>query len=179
MFWHLVHPASVCRNLFCGGLLQNMMSLAQKAWPEEGRFRMDQIRQINSHPDKPLAGKVALVTGGNRGIGKAIALRLAGLGSAIAICGRDSSTLADTAVELRTAGVLVHSQQADVTRSADVAALVAQTESALGPINILVNNAGMGLFGPIHEKSEADWDTLLDTNLKSVFLVSRAVIPAM
>jgi len=140
---------------------------------------MDQIRQINSHPDKPLAGKVALVTGGNRGIGKAIALRLAGLGSAIAICGRDSSTLADTAVELRTAGVLVHSQQADVTRSADVAALVAQTESALGPINILVNNAGMGLFGPIHEKSEADWDTLLDTNLKSVFLVSRAVIPAM
>ena len=59
------------------------------------------------------------------------------------------------------------------------AALVRQTEAALGPISILVNNAGMGLFGPVQEKSEAEWDTLLNTNLKSVFLVSRAVIPGM
>ena len=54
-----------------------------------------------------------------------------------------------------------------------------QTESALGGISILVNNAGMGLFGPVHEKTEQEWDTLMNTNLKSLFLVSRAVIPGM
>src|SRR5262249_41967972 len=140
---------------------------------------MEQIQETNSHPGKQLSGKVTLVTGGNRGIGKAIALRLASLGSAVAICGRDESTIGATATELAVLGVPVHSQQANVTRSAEVSALVQQTESALGPISILVNNAGMGLFGPVQEKSEADWDTLLDTNLKSVFLVSRAVIPGM
>ena len=140
---------------------------------------MDRIHEINPHPGNPLSGKVALVTGGNRGIGKAIALRLAGLGSAVAICGRDSSTLRSTANELAACGVRAHFQSADVTRASDVSSLIAQTEATLGSIDILVNNAGMGLFGPVHEKSEADWDTLLDTNLKSVFLVSRAVIPGM
>ena len=140
---------------------------------------MDSIRENHLDPGKPLSNKVSLVTGANRGIGKAIALRLAALGSAVAICGRDPSTLHSAAAELSALGARVHSGQADVTRSADVSALVARTESALGPINILVNNAGMGIFGPLHEKSETDWDTLLDTNLKSVFLVSRAVIPGM
>ena len=140
---------------------------------------MDKIRETNPYPDKPLSGKVALVTGGNRGIGKAIALRLAALGSAVAICGRDAATLHAAAAQLTALGVQVHSQRADVTRSADVDALVAQAESALGPVSILVNNAGIGLFGPLHEKSETEWDTLLDTNLKSVFLVSRSVVPGM
>jgi len=140
---------------------------------------MNSIHETNPLSAKSLAGKVALITGANRGIGKAIALRLAALGSAVAICGRDTSTLRTAAAELAALGVRVHSQPADVTRSADVSALVKETEAALGPISILVNNAGMGLFGPVHEKSEADWDTLLDTNLKSVFLVSRAVIPGM
>ena len=54
-----------------------------------------------------------------------------------------------------------------------------KTEAALGPISILVNNAGIGLFGPAHEKTEADWDRVLNSNLKSVFLVSRAVVPSM
>jgi len=140
---------------------------------------MDRIQENIPHPDQPLSGKVALVTGGNRGIGKAIALRLARLGSAVAICGRDSSALRRASAELLELDIRVHSQQADVTRAGEVAGLVAQSEAALGPISILVNNAGMGLFGPVHEKSETDWDTLLDTNLKSVFLVSRAVIPGM
>jgi NAD(P)-dependent dehydrogenase (short-subunit alcohol dehydrogenase family) len=138
---------------------------------------MDHIRQTDSR--HPLAGKVALVTGGNRGIGRAIALRLAALGADLAICGRDPSTLAATAGELQACGVRAHFQRADVTSSSDVDALVRQTEAALGPISILVNNAGMGLFGPVHEKSEQEWDTLMDTNLKSVFLVSRAVVPGM
>jgi NAD(P)-dependent dehydrogenase (short-subunit alcohol dehydrogenase family) len=127
----------------------------------------------------PLSTAVALVTGGSRGIGRAIALRLASLGAAVAICGRDEHALRSAAAELqkRTARVFPH--LADVTRSAHVASLVEKIESALGPISILVNNAGIGLFGPAHEKSEADWDKVLDTNLKSVFLVSRAVVPSM
>lgn len=130
--------------------------------------------------EKPqLAGQVALVTGGSRGIGRAIALRLASMGSAVAICGRDKVALQTAEEELRTQITGVFAQTADVTSAADVAALVQNAESTLGPISILVNNAGIGGFGPAHEKSEADWDRVLNTNLKSVFLVSKAVVPSM
>jgi 3-oxoacyl-[acyl-carrier protein] reductase len=122
---------------------------------------------------------VALVTGGNRGIGKAIATRLATLGASVAICGRDEQTLNATANELRATGARIYSQRADVTSACDIDAMVKQTEAALGPISILVNNAGMGLFGPVQDKSEQEWDTVINTNLKSIFLVSRRVIPGM
>jgi 3-oxoacyl-[acyl-carrier protein] reductase len=127
----------------------------------------------------PLAGAVSLVTGGSRGIGRAIALRLAVMGSSVAICGRDIKALQSVAAELQSRAPRVFSRATDVTRSADVATLVEKTEAALGPISILVNNAGLGVFGPAHEKSEEDWDGVLNTNLKSVFLVSRAVAPSM
>jgi 3-oxoacyl-[acyl-carrier protein] reductase len=142
---------------------------------------MAQISETNTAPlgPLPLSRAVALVTGGSRGIGRAIALRLADFGASVAICGRDAKALADTSAQLQKRTARVFSQLADVTRSSDVASLVDKTESALGPISILVNNAGMGLFGPAHEKSEADWDRVLNTNLKSVFLVSRAVAPSM
>lgn len=126
-----------------------------------------------------LSGAVALVTGGSRGIGRAIALRLAAMGATVAICGRDLKALQSVEAELTGRTARVFSQVADVTRSADVASLVAKTEAALGRISILVNNAGVGGFGPAHEKSEEDWDRVLNTNLKSVFLVSRAVAPSM
>jgi 3-oxoacyl-[acyl-carrier protein] reductase len=132
-----------------------------------------------SRQTAPLLGSVALVTGGNRGIGRAISLRLAQLGAAVAICGRDARALATTEAELKNSGSPVLSQIADVSLVADVTTLVDKTQSALGPISILVNNAGIGLFGPAHEKTEADWDRVLNTNLKSAFLVSRAVAPAM
>jgi len=132
-----------------------------------------------NQPPGALTGQVALVTGGNRGIGKAIASRLAALGAAVAICGRDSQTLATTARELQAVGTPIYSQRADVTKSSDVDALIEETETALGAIAILVNNAGMGLFGTVQEKTEQEWDTLMNTNLKSVFLVSRKVIPGM
>lgn len=127
----------------------------------------------------PLTNKIALVTGGSRGIGKAIAMRLAELGAAVAICGRDSERLRATADALRGLTEKAFWQTADVTRADEVEKLVSATEAKLGQISILVNNAGIGLFGPVHEKSEEDWDRVLRTNLKSVFLVSRAVIPSM
>jgi 3-oxoacyl-[acyl-carrier protein] reductase len=122
---------------------------------------------------------VALVTGGSRGIGRAIAHRLAALGASVAICGRDRAALEESAHAIEKLGARVHQQIADVTRAAEISELAAETEASLGPITILVNNAGMGLFGPAHEKTEADWDRVLETNLKSVFLVSRAVVPSM
>jgi NAD(P)-dependent dehydrogenase (short-subunit alcohol dehydrogenase family) len=140
---------------------------------------MTSIYGTDGSNGRQLAGKVALVTGGNRGIGKAIAARLAALGAAVAICGRDSQTLVTTARELQAVGAPIYSQRADVTKSSDVDALIEETENALGAIAILVNNAGMGLFGPVQEKTEQEWDTVLNSNLKSVFLVSRKVIPGM
>jgi 3-oxoacyl-[acyl-carrier protein] reductase len=142
---------------------------------------MAQKESINSSftPTAPLHAAVALITGGTRGIGRAIALRLAKLGASVAICGRDTQAIAATDAELKKSGSPVHSQIADVSLPSDVAALIDKTQAALGPISILVNNAGIGLFGPAHEKSEADWDRVLNTNLKSAFLVSRAVAPAM
>jgi NAD(P)-dependent dehydrogenase (short-subunit alcohol dehydrogenase family) len=128
-----------------------------------------------------LAGHVALITGGSRGIGKAIACKLAQLGAAVSICARNAPALEKTAEELSAAGAKVRSQAVDVTKAPEVAALVEATEKELGPITILVNNAGIGGpgFGPFHEKSEDDWQRVLDTNLKSVFLVSRAVASLM
>jgi 3-oxoacyl-[acyl-carrier protein] reductase len=157
------------------------MSFAQKEWPGGGRILMAGISTANavSPKQKLLSGAVALVTGASRGIGRAIAQRLASLGASVAICGRDRAALAKSAEALGNAGVRVFSAIADVTLSADVASLVAEAAAALGPITILVNNAGIGIFGPAHEKTEEEWDRVHNTNLKSVFLVSRAVVPSM
>jgi 3-oxoacyl-[acyl-carrier protein] reductase len=157
------------------------MSFAQKEWLRRGRILMPETKATSPslQAAKPLVQAVALVTGASRGIGRAIALRLASLGASVAICGRDKDALAATTAELKQVGGRVYSQPADVTRPADITSLVTNTEAALGAISILVNNAGIGLFGPAHERSEADWDLVMNTNLKSAFLVSRAVVPPM
>jgi len=131
------------------------------------------------HDAQGIAGQVALVTGASRGIGLAIARRLGRMGARVAICARNAAKLDRAAEELRHTGVETLAVTADVTRTADVAALVEQTQTTLGPIDLLVNNAGIGIFGPAHELREADWDAVLDTNLKAVFLISKAVVPEM
>jgi 3-oxoacyl-[acyl-carrier protein] reductase len=129
--------------------------------------------------EKFLTGRVALVTGGSRGIGLAIARRLGNLGARVAICGRHAEALEQAAKVLAGEGVSALAVVADVTRAADVSSMVQRVETELGPLDILVNNAGMGIFGPFHERSETEWDTVVDTNLKSVFLMSRSVAPGM
>lgn len=131
--------------------------------------------------EAPLSGHVALVTGASRGIGKAIASKLARLGAAVSFCGRDAKALAAAAADLRRICDHVYAQPADVTNPQNVGSLVETTEEKLGPITLLINNAGIGDpgFGPVQEKSEGDWDRVFDTNLKGVFLVSRAVAPLM
>jgi NAD(P)-dependent dehydrogenase (short-subunit alcohol dehydrogenase family) len=157
------------------------MSFAQKVWLGRGRILMQptQGTGAENRSKRPLDHAVALVTGGSRGIGRAIAARLAALGAAVAICSRDSKALNQASAELTKFGARVFAYVADVTRRAEVEALVAKTEAALGPVSILVNNAGIGVFGPTHEKSEEDWDKVINTNLKSMFLTSKAVVPAM
>jgi 3-oxoacyl-[acyl-carrier protein] reductase len=95
------------------------------------------------------------------------------------VCGRDKAALHAVEEELRAQVTGVFAQVADITTASAVEALVRDAESTLGPITILVNNAGIGIFGPAHEKSEADWDRVINTNLKSAFLVSKAVVPSM
>lgn len=129
--------------------------------------------------EKTLEGKVALVTGASRGIGLAIARTLGRMGAKLALCARDPKRLGAVTAEFERSAVPVLSVPSDVTRPSDLASLVAKTEESLGPIEILVNNAGIGYFAPVQEASESNWDAVLDTNLKAVFLLSRLVAPGM
>lgn len=131
-------------------------------------------------PDRrPLEGKVAIITGATRGIGLAIAHRLANLGAKLSICARDPRGLARAANELRPDSAGVFAAPVDLTCADQIVTFVAHTEKSIGSPELLVNNAGIGYFGPTHEASEQNWDSVLDTNLKSVFLMSKAVAPAM
>ena len=129
--------------------------------------------------EKSLDGKVALVTGSSRGIGLAIARSLGRLGAKLSLCARDAGKLESAATELQGEGLKVVATAADVARASDIEKLVQKTGQALGAIDILVNNAGIGYFGPFQGAAEENWDAVLDTNLKSVFLLSKAVAPGM
>ena len=127
-----------------------------------------------------LNGKVALVTGGSQGLGRTIALALAEAGADVALAGRTVAKLESTASELaELTGRKVLPFGADVTKLDDVTKLAADVAEQLGPVDILVNNAGNNIRGPVQELSEADWDSVLDTNLKGPFLCSRAIGPGM
>lgn len=145
--------------------------------------KTDNVTHSQTHSqstsEKPLAAKVALVTGASRGIGFAIAEKLASLGAKLSLCARNANRLEDAANRLRPKTDALFAARLDVTRSNDVATFVQQTEQSLGQIDILVNNAGIGYFGPVQEASESTWDSVLDTNLKAVFLVSKAVASGM
>ena len=125
-------------------------------------------------------GKVALITGGGRGLGKAMATALAEAGADVALAGRTLGPCEEAAAEIAAAtGRRARAFAADVTKGDDVTRLAAQVAESLGPIDILVNNAGNNIRGATHELTEADWDSVIDTNLKGPFLCSRAIGPAM
>jgi 2-deoxy-D-gluconate 3-dehydrogenase len=123
-----------------------------------------------------LHGKVAIVTGGNGGLGRGMAVGLAGAGADVVIAARNAEKTATTAAELRqTYGIRVLELRVDVCQEADVNAMVEQTVHAFGRIDILINNAGTNIRKPAEHLTSADWQTVIDTNLRSAFLCSQAV----
>ena len=129
---------------------------------------------------KDLKNRIALVTGGSRGIGAAVALALAGVGADVAVNYRQRAEAANAICEEITGmGRKTVAVQADVSVSADVKRMVERVEADLGSVDILVNNAGIARPRKLEEITEAEWDEMLAVNLKSVFLVTQAVIGKM
>jgi NAD(P)-dependent dehydrogenase (short-subunit alcohol dehydrogenase family) len=123
-----------------------------------------------------LNGKVAVVTGGSRGIGFAIAGALAGHGASVVISGTDTARLEAATKELASRGT-VSAVQADVRQYTDVETLITTAVKEFGGLDILVNNAGVGVFKPVAETTVEDWHRVLDTNLSGVFYCCHAAIP--
>jgi 3-oxoacyl-[acyl-carrier protein] reductase len=127
-----------------------------------------------------LNGHTALVTGGSRGIGAAIALALAEAGAAVAVNYRERATEADAvAAKIKDMGGRAIATAADVSQASAVAKMLDQVASTLGAIDILVNNAGIAIVGGIDDLTESDFDATIAVNLKSAFLCTQAVVPAM
>jgi 3-oxoacyl-[acyl-carrier protein] reductase len=127
-----------------------------------------------------LKGHTALVTGASRGIGAAIAMALSEAGAAVAVNYRERAADADAVVaKIRDKGGQAIAVAADVSRGNAVAAMVEQVATALGPVDILVNNAGMAIVRGVDDLTEAEFDLTIAVNLKSAFLCTQAVLPAM
>jgi NAD(P)-dependent dehydrogenase (short-subunit alcohol dehydrogenase family) len=130
--------------------------------------------------DRRLAGTTALVTGGGRGLGRAIAQALGSAGAAVAIAARSPDELAASLTDLRAAGTTSVALQVDVTDRAAVEAIVEQTERELGPIDLLVNNAGTcNAIAPVWEVDPDVWWREVEIHLRGSFLCARAVLPGM
>ncbi|MDP6985373.1 MAG: 3-oxoacyl-ACP reductase FabG [Candidatus Latescibacteria bacterium] len=126
-----------------------------------------------------LSGKIAIVTGGSRGIGRAIALRLAASGADVAVCARNAEAAAETATLVAQVGARSLARSVDVTDAEQVGDLVKEVSDQLGGPDILVNNAGITRDNLLMRMKEEDWDAVLETNLKGAFTCSKAVARPM
>ena len=127
-----------------------------------------------------LTGRAALVTGGSRGLGRAMAFILAPAGAAVAICGRTASTLENTAREMaQETGARVEGFVADVGKRPEAERLAREVSARFGHVDILVSNAGWNVPQPIDAVRDADWDGLVELNVTSSMVLTRALAPAM
>jgi NAD(P)-dependent dehydrogenase (short-subunit alcohol dehydrogenase family) len=126
-----------------------------------------------------LAGRVALVTGGSRGIGRAIARALSEEGAAVAVLSTTLDGAAPVAEALRASGAKAHAVAADVSRPATLDAALLEVRRALGPVDVLVNNAGVALRRPLADTLDADFERVLAVNLAGPFYLARRVLPSM
>ena len=126
-----------------------------------------------------LKGRVAVITGGNGGIGLGMARGLAGAGCAVAIAGRNAKKSEAAAAELGKLGIKTAVLEVDVTSEAACRKMVDDTVSRLGRLDILINNAGINIRKPPHEMSLAEWRQVIDVNLTSIFVCSHAAYPVM
>jgi NAD(P)-dependent dehydrogenase (short-subunit alcohol dehydrogenase family) len=125
------------------------------------------------------SGKVAIVAGGARGIGRAAARKLATEDASVVICGDREDQVEETVAELRDEGLEASGTQADVTSSDDMQRLVGFAAETYGGVDVLVNSAGVQRYGTVVETDEEVWDEVLDVNLKGIYLASRHAIPAI
>ncbi|MGO9571225.1 MAG: SDR family NAD(P)-dependent oxidoreductase [Desulfomonilaceae bacterium] len=132
---------------------------------------------MDERPD--LTGKVAIVTGGGKGIGKSIALGLAEAGAKVVIAARTAAEIAAVAEEIRARGGEAIAKETDVTQSAQIDELVEAAVKSFGAVNILVNNAARSFFRPLLDLREDGFDKIFDTNVKGTFLLSRAAAKVM
>jgi NAD(P)-dependent dehydrogenase (short-subunit alcohol dehydrogenase family) len=151
--------------------------------PESEKFRIEywalEEAKLQRMPEpKPLATRIAFVTGGGSGIGRAIAQRLAAEGACVVVADRDAAAAATVAAELGSADVAVP-VTVDVTDAEAVAAAVDAAALAFGGVDLVVNNAGLSISKPLLETTDADWDIQHDVMAKGSFLVSRAAAKAM
>ena len=127
----------------------------------------------------PPSPPTALVTGATEGIGRATAFALGRAGYRVGLCARTESKVRDLIQELEREGIQAAGRPADVGDSAQVSDMVTHMTGALGEIDVLVNNAGVLIARPFEELTLEDWDTTMSTNVRSLFLVTRAVLPPM
>lgn len=126
-----------------------------------------------------IQGKTAIITGAGRGIGRATAIALANEGVNVGLIGLNPENLDKVSVELQDANVKVATASADVSELAAVEQAIEQLKNELGPIDILINNAGIGKFGGFLELSPEEWKNIVDVNLMGVYNATRAVLPGM
>jgi NAD(P)-dependent dehydrogenase (short-subunit alcohol dehydrogenase family) len=127
-----------------------------------------------------LEGRSALITGGSKGLGRAMAVALAEAGADVAVCSRTAGEAAEVAAEIaQQTGRTVIGVEADVTDKASITAMVAQCDATFGKIDILINNAGVNVRKPTSEVTEEDWDSVVDITVKGSFLCSQALLPGM
>lgn len=129
--------------------------------------------------DKSLAGKTALITGGSRGLGRAMAVALGGAGAHVILVARDGLKLAESVEAVQAAGGTAEVFPADVTQEIEVTALAQTVQARHGKLHILINNAGINIRKPLTEFTLEEWHRIMDTNLTSVFLLCRALVPLM
>lgn len=127
--------------------------------------------------ERKLEGKVAIVTGAGRGIGRYIALTLARCGAHIALAARTAAELEAVRVEIEALGAQAIALPTDVSREAEVISLVRRSVERFGRLDIVINNAGIGIFGPLVETSVEQWDQLMAVNARGPFLLCREAIP--
>lgn len=129
--------------------------------------------------ERPLAGQVALVTGASRGLGRAIARRLAAEGAAVAVVGRDADRTAATAAAITAAGGHAAAIVSDVADWPSAAAAVREAESALGPLDIVVANAGIGIIGDVVDADPDAWRRMMEVNYLGTAHIAKAALPSM
>jgi len=144
----------------------------------------DALEKTASATNSPLAGQVAVITGAGRGIGRAIALKLAELGAHTVLCGRVREALEQTSATIQNSGgessAISSVIECDVTDLRSVEALAEHVERTFHRIDILVNNAGIrGVGGPLHQLAPDNWDHILNTNLRGVYYCIRSLAPLM